>query len=72
MSSHKPFGCHDLLIRLTKGMKFMITYIFKSRSSPTLLGYDLIGIISSNIHLKLVYEQSMSSHKPFACHDLLI
>ena len=29
MSTNKPFECYDLLISLTKGIKFMITYILQ-------------------------------------------
>ena len=63
MSSNKPFGCHVLFTVLTKCIKFMKTYIlqyeislktkmFKSRSWPTFMGYDLIDIILSNMDLK--------------------
>ena len=61
------FEYYDLLIWLTKYIKFMIKYILqyeiplqvkflKSRSIPIFLGYDLINIISSNMELKLVFE----------------
>ena len=41
-------------------------------SRPTFLSFDLINTISSNMYLQPVYESSMSSNKPFACHDLPI
>ena len=47
MSSHKPFGCHDLLIRLTKGIKFMIKYILQYetalRTEFLNQGHDLLS-----------------------------
>ena len=61
------FECYDLLIQLTKCMKFMITYILQYEipfrmQFPNLghdllfLSYDLIDIISYHMHLQLVDE----------------
>ena len=69
MSSVKSFEFMTYLFDMPNALK---CEIFKSRSWPTFLGYDLIDIISTNIHLQLVYEYSISSNKSFKCNDLLI
>ena len=47
MLSNKLFGCHDLLISLTKCIKFMITYILWFEISLRMkfsdLGHDLLS-----------------------------
>ena len=52
MLSNKLFGCHDLLISLTKCIKFMMTYILQFEISIRMkfadLGHDLLSRVIPN------------------------